>query len=259
MHIKTLVMITSIILLNSVHASTLQISPTGSSSNGTGYFYRGDWFIDDSNTSGRVACNHPYTCTVAISGVTYSGAFPFVTSTHGGIGLANIPIGTPWADIMTRWVATYGRSGIYTTSAGYYGASSICVASYNVVDSRIGAFMPGSSCKSVGPIGTSCTVTSGNASISHGTLAPGSIQGHTATTDVTVNCNNAATVRLTRAPTVDLGYNVNSNLSFDGYTSGASFTLPRGVSNHTITSTLTSTGALPGNLRGSATMIIDFI
>ncbi|WP_447883588.1 hypothetical protein [Serratia fonticola] len=202
----------------------------------------------------------PYTeCTQAQMPI---GLYTYNSFTPPGIGAAPTVIvnnSTTWDDAVDKFASYWGTSGTitgYTTYALYYlyeWCSGAGPYGSTAMDNPATFVVPGS-CGAAPHVDTVCNI-SGDGLINHNTLALENVDGATASSRFTVQCNAPASVTL-RIPndTIALGNNISSKLTIPGGTGVVS--IP-GMQDFQLVSTLSSTNPQPGNIAGSAVVVVE--
>ncbi|WP_422527493.1 hypothetical protein [Serratia fonticola] len=165
-----------------------------------------------------------------------------------------------WDEAVDRFAAIWGTSGTitsYTLSYTYYlyeWCMGVGPAGNDAVSNNPQTFVAPGSCSSAPHVDTVCDI-SGDGLINHNTLALENVDGATASSIFTVQCNGPASVTL-RIPndTIALGNNISSKLTIPGGTGVVS--IP-GTQNFQLVSTLSSSNPQPGNIAGSGLVIVE--
>ncbi|MGG4609846.1 MrpH family fimbial adhesin [Providencia sp. Me31A] len=169
-----------------------------------------------------------------------------------------------WRAFQAQWARGYGESGSGVAdmqTEAIVDWSSIYLCAGAIRGSINGVYMsyyPSLGCISVRPPNVSCTFSASSLVLDHGTLSEQSINGNKATSNINIQCNNAATYKANISNTdVDLGGGVRSTVAFDGYANNANVS----VANSkvlTLSSTLRTSGSVtPGEHTGNTVILFS--
>ncbi|NYA38244.1 hypothetical protein HZI34_07980 [Serratia fonticola] len=209
----------------------------------------------------RGAIGAPYTeCTQADMPTGLYLHNSFSPPTIGGAPTINVNNSTTWDDAVDKFVAMWGASGQITSSGLFYSGYLYewCMGTVpsgnDAIENNPDTFVVPGSCSSAPHIDTVCDI-SGDGLINHNTLALENVDGATASSRFTVQCDAPASVML-RIPndTIDLGHNISSKLTIPGGTGVV--TIP-GTQDFQLVSTLSSSNPQPGNIAGSGIVIVE--
>ncbi|CAI2468221.1 hypothetical protein AB6864_21440 [Serratia proteamaculans] len=181
---------------------------------------------------------------------------------------ATILSGMTATQAQQEWVSKHGTSGSWQAGpSGLAGAyDQNCVGF--VIENDIGIFggaipIIGASCGKVPPPDLVCT-TSGKVTIDYGTLDSSKLNGATASTTLSITCNQAATATIQLNDSViDLGRkgDLTAAISIGGkdLATGSDIAVKDGTVTATITSTLKAKGTpAAGAFEGSGVLIIGY-
>lgn len=174
--------------------------------------------------------------------------------------------GTTAAQAQAAWAAKYGTSGSWSVSNWDTAVSiSTCfgIVTWPTNNYSLSDFIAGSSCAVPPPVNLTCT-TSGKVTIDYGTLDGSKLNGVTASTNLSITCNQSATATVKMNDSViDLGRkgDLTAAISINGkdLASGSDVAVTNGTVTTTITSTLKAKGTpAAGAFEGSGVLIIGY-
>lgn len=174
--------------------------------------------------------------------------------------------GSTAAQAQAAWAAKYGTSGTWIVNGWGTGISiSTCfgMVTWPSENYRLSDFIAGSSCATPPPVNLTCT-TSGKVTIDYGTLDGSKLNGATASSNLSITCNQAATATVKMNDSViDLGRkgDLTAAISIGGkdLATGSDVAVKNGTVTTTITSTLKAKGTpAAGAFEGSGVLIIGY-
>ncbi len=187
-------------------------------------------------------------------------------SIQGFPALIRVNPGATAIQAQAAWAAYYGTSGSWSidTTRGM----AVQPACYGIMirpanNYRLLRFISGSSCAYPPPVNLSCT-TSGKVTIDYGTLDGSKLNGTTASTTLSITCNQAATATVKMNDSViDLGRkgDLTAAISIGGkdLATGSDVAVKNGTVTTIITSTLKAKGTpAAGPFEGSGVLIIGY-
>lgn len=170
--------------------------------------------------------------------------------------------GLSWNAAAERFILAYGRSGSATWVWDWRPAVwQVCIGSSaapSYTRPHVGAPITakGSVCVDIPPAPSACT-PAGSAMINHGTLTRSLVDGNRASTKITLQCSEPATVKLQiQPPKIDLGGGVYSTLTVNGLKSGG-IIKGDGSTVLNIESVLEGTQGTAGMHSGSSVLMLD--
>ncbi|WP_125828867.1 hypothetical protein [Serratia oryzae] len=209
----------------------------------------------------RGAVGSPYTeCTQAQMPIGLYTHNSFTPPTVGEAATVYVNNTMTWDDAVDKFVAAWGTSGTISMNAKTYvyylyeWCTGVGPTGNDAVNSNPQTFVAPGTCSSAPHVDTVCNI-SGDGLINHNTLALENVDGATASSRFTVQCNGPASVTL-RIPndTIALGNNISSKLTIPGGTGVVS--IP-GTQDFQLVSTLSSSNPQPGNIAGSGIVIVE--
>ncbi|WP_413502409.1 hypothetical protein [Serratia proteamaculans] len=223
----------------------------------TDYDYAGRWEWKE-QTGDVSICNIPTGCFLKLTDYPQR-----LGPRIKGYGMLNIGFGSTATQAQAKWASFYGTSGSWSvqTTMGFTPITT-CFGMVIMSGPQL-EFIPGSSCASPPPVNLSCT-TSGKVTIDYGTLDGSKLNGTTASTTLSITCNQAATATIKLNDSViDLGRkgDLTAAISIGGkdLASGSDVAVKSGTVTTTITSTLKAKGTpAAGAFEGSGVLIIGY-